>query len=547
MGANGSGSVDKPQGAEVWARAVELFLPADRVLSTILTRQAARYGVRTLFVFGETRWSYAETASIAAASACVLIEAGIRPGDRVALLCSNRPEFLQVYLGCAWMGAVTVPINTALRGTQLSHIFRNSTPKLLVVESSLLAAIDTLEEDVSSPDRIWTIGEGPPTSRQRGSMSPLPALGAGIPASALRPGDTVAILYTSGTTGPSKGVCCPQAQLFWWGVYSARALGIREGDVLFTTLPLFHTNALNAFYQALLNGCTYVLEPKFSASGFWAAARRHQATVAYLLGAMAVMLLAQPASGDDSAHSVRVALGGGVPGQFHVPFRDRFGVPLVDGYASTETNFVFASSIPSDRPGTMGYLVDGAEARIVDADDSALPDGEVGELLLRSTEPFAFATGYFGMHDKTVEAWQNLWFHTGDRVVRDEDGHYRFVDRMKDSIRRRGENVSSWEVEQVLLAHPAIAACAIYPLPSELGEDEVSAAVQLEPGHSLEPADVIRHCEGRIAYFAVPRFVRFVTELPLTENGKIKKVILREAGVTPDIWDRDAAGYRLRR
>jgi len=195
----------------------------------------------------------------------------------------------------------------------------------------------------------------------------------------------------------------------------------------------------------------------------------------------------------------------------------------------------------------MGYLLEGTEARIVDADDSVLPDGEVGELLLRSREPFAFATGYFGMPDRTVEAWQNLWFHTGDRVVRDPDGHYRFVDRMKDSIRRRGENVSSWEVEQVLLTHPAITACAIYPLPSELGEDEVSAAIQLEPGHSLEPAEVIRHCEGKIAYFAIPRFVRFVTELPLTENGKIRKVALREAGVTPEMWDRDASGYRLRR
>jgi crotonobetaine/carnitine-CoA ligase len=537
------GAIEQAQGAAIWSTAAKRFPPADRVLSTILTRQAARYGDRTLFVSGATRWTYAQTASIAAASARRLTEDGIRPGDRVALMCSNRPGFLQVYLGCAWMGAVTVPINTALRGIQLSHIFRNSGPQLLVIESSFLPALETLG-DVSPPERIWTIGEGAPGAK---GATPLPALGEGIPPAALRPGDTVAILYTSGTTGPSKGVCCPQAQLFWWGVYSARALAIREGDVLFTTLPLFHTNALNAFYQSVLNGCTYVLEPKFSASGFWAAARRHQATVAYLLGAMAVMLLSQPESADDTAHRVRVALGGGVPGQFHAPFRERFGVPLVDGYASTETNFVFASAIPSDRPGTMGKLVEGAQARIVDADDAPLPDGEAGELLLRSTEPFAFATGYFGMPDKTVEAWRNLWFHSGDRVVRDPDGHYRFIDRMKDSIRRRGENVSSWEVEQALLAHPAIAACAIYPLPSELGEDEVAAAVQLEPGHTLEPAEVLRHCEGRMAYFAVPRFVRFVTAMPLTENGKIKKVALREAGRTPDIWDREAAGYRLRR
>ena len=547
MPAGDRSAAERAQGTPIWSHAVERFPPADRVLSTILTRQAARYGDRTLFVCGETRWTYAETVSIAAASAARLTQAGLRPGDRVALMCSNRPEFLEVYLGCAWMGAVTVPLNTALRGIQLSHILRNSTPKLLVIEPALLPAIETLERDVALPDRIWTIGEGTAPAGAQATTSALPALGQESPAAAVRPGDTVAILYTSGTTGPSKGVCCPQAQMFWWGVYSARALGIVEGDVLFTTLPLFHTNALNAFYQAILNGCTYVLDPKFSASGFWAAARQHQATVGYLLGAMAVMLLAQPQSADDTAHRMRVALGGGVPGQFHGPFLERFGVPLVDGYGSTETNFVFASTIPSDRPGTMGHLVEGAEARIVDADNSVLPDGEAGELLLRSTEPFAFATGYFGMPDKTVEAWRNLWFHTGDRVVRDADGHYRFVDRMKDSIRRRGENVSSWEVEQVLLKHPSVAACAVYPLPSELGEDEVAAAVQLEPGHSLEPVQVVQHCEGQVAYFAVPRFVRFVAEMPLTENGKIKKVALREAGKTSDTWDRDAAGYRVRR
>ncbi|RXT54308.1 ATP-dependent acyl-CoA ligase [Bradyrhizobium betae] len=530
-----------------WARAVERFPPSDRILSTILMRQAERYRDRVLLVSGETCWTYTQTAAIAAASAQTLVDAGIKPGDRVALMCSNRPEFLQVYLGCAWLGAIVVPINTALRGFQLSHIFRNSRPSLLVVEAPFLAAIDTVEADVELPSRAWMIGTAAGTGSAKISPVPLPALGDQAAAGLVRPGDTVAILYTSGTTGPAKGVCCPQAQLFWWGIYSARALGIREGDVLFTTLPLFHTNALNAFYQAILNGCTYVLEPKFSASAFWAAARRHNATVGYLLGAMASMLLAQPQTGDDRSHRLRVALGGGVLPQIHAPFFERFGVPLVDGYGSTETNFVFAGAIPSDRPGTMGYLADGIEARIVDADDAELPVGQAGELLLRASKPFAFATGYFGMPEKTVEAWRNLWFHSGDRVVRDPDGHYRFIDRMKDSIRRRGENVSSWEVEQAIQSHPAVAACAIYPLPSELGEDEVAAAILLEPGQSLAPIDIVRHCEGKIAYFAIPRYVRIVKEMPLTENGKIKKGVLRDAGMTADIWDREVAGIKVRR
>ncbi|MDE5442500.1 AMP-binding protein [Bradyrhizobium sp. CSA207] len=539
------GQAGQQQAVPDWARVVELFPPSDRVLSTILTRQAEHYGDRVLLVAGQTRWTYAQTAAIAAASAQKLIEAGIKPGDRVALMCSNRPEFLQIYLGCAWLGAIAVPINTALRGGQLAHIFRNSRPALLVAEAGFLAAIEAVGADADLPPLVWTIG--PVAETRRIASVPLPALGSGAPAGAVRPGDAVAILYTSGTTGPAKGVCCPQAQLFWWGVCSARALGIRDGDILFTTLPLFHTNALNAFYQAVLNGCTYVLEPKFSASGFWAAARAHNASVCYLLGAMASMLLAQARTEEDTAHRVRVALGGGVPPQVHRPFLERFGVPLVDGYGSTETNFVFAGPVPSDRPGTMGYLADGFEARIVDEDDSELPDGQAGELALRPNEPFAFATGYFGLPEKTVEAWRNLWFHSGDRVVRDADGHYRFIDRMKDSIRRRGENVSSWEVEELILSHPAVAACAIYPLPSEFGEDEVAAALLLKQGQSLQPADIIRHCEGRIAYFAIPRYVRFVSEMPLTENGKIRKGALQQAGVTTETWDREAAGVRVRR
>ncbi|MET3964625.1 ATP-dependent acyl-CoA ligase [Bradyrhizobium sp. S3.9.1] len=544
---NVSDAVGRGNVTPAWACAVTLFPASDRILSTILTRQAERYGERVLLVAGETRWSFGQTAAIAAASAQALVDAGIRPGDRVALMCSNRPEFLQVYLGCAWLGAIAVPINTALRGFQLSHIFRNSRPALLVVETQFVDAIESVEAGVELPPRTWIVGAAAGAVDARLSAVPLPALGAAAPAGAVRPGDTVAILYTSGTTGPAKGVCCPQAQLFWWGIYSARALGIREGDVLFTTLPLFHTNALNAFYQALLNGCTYVLEPKFSASGFWAAAQRRNATVGYLLGAMASMLLAQPTNANDKAHRLRVALGGGVPPQIHGPFLQRFGVPLVDGYGSTETNFVFAGTIPSDRPGTMGYLAYGIEARIVDENDSALPDGQAGELVLRAGEPFAFATGYFGMPEKTVEAWRNLWFHSGDRVVRDADGHYRFIDRMKDLIRRRGENVSSWEVEQTIQSHPAVAACAIYPLPSELGEDEVAAAILLEPGQSLEPVDIVRHCEGQIAYFAIPRYVRILGQMPLTENGKIKKGVLREAGITTDTWDREAAGVKVRR
>ena len=463
-------------GRDRYDEIVEIFPPGDRILSTILERQAARFGDRPLLIAGQKRWTYAETAAVAAASAQKLVDTGVVPGDRIAILASNRAEFLEIYLGCARLGAIAVPINPALRGVQLEHIFRNSVPRILVIEDIYRANLDSVQDPNVLPRTLWTIDE---TGISRG---PSPGTTSAIkPLSTPKPGDTVAILYTSGTTGPSKGVCCPQAQLFWWGIYSARNLGVRDGDVLMTTLPIFHTNALNAFYQALLNGCTYVLEPKFSASGYWKSAHQHRATVGYLLGAMAAMLLAQPETRDDANHSIRVSLGGGVSGHLHEPFRRRFNVPLLDGYASTETNFVFATPIPADHPGSMGYLIDGIEAQIVDADDTPLPDGEAGELVLRSRDPFAFSTGYFNMSEKTVEAWRNLWFHTGDRVARDVNGLYRFIDRMKDAIRRRGENISSWEVENVLHAHPLISACAVYPVPSELSEDEVAVAVLLKP------------------------------------------------------------------
>jgi len=228
-------------------------------------------------------------------------------------------------------------------------------------------------------------------------------------------------------------------------------------------------------------------------------------------------------------------------------FRARFGVQLVEGYGSTETNCPIGESWRAQRPGWMGRVRAGFHARVVDEHDAELPPGVPGELVLRADPPFAFATGYFGMPEQTVEAWRNLWFHTGDRVVRDEDGWFAFVDRLKDAIRRRGENISSFEVEHALIDHPAVAAVAVFPVASDLGEDEVAAAVVLREGHEADPVALIRHCEPRLAYFAIPRYLRFVDALPLTENGKVRKAVLRDTGITDDMWDREAAGVEVRR
>jgi crotonobetaine/carnitine-CoA ligase len=524
-----------------------ILAPEQRCLALMLEAQARKFGAATLVQAGERRWSFAEAPELAARAAGRLERAGIQAGDRVALMCQNRVEFIEVFLGCAWLGASLVPINVASRGLQLRHILENSGARLMVVEAPLLGALEQVDLPSLPLDAIWLVeppGEG---ARIPAIAEPLPALAAPIPAGATRPGDTLAILYTSGTTGPSKGVCCPHAQFFWWGLNTAHLLEVEAGDVLCTTLPLFHTNALNTFFQALISGATAIFEPRFSASAFWTTLAAREATVTYLLGAMVPILLAREPAPEERRHRVRIALAPGVPGHLHGAFTRRTGIGLLDGYGSTETNFVIGARLAEQKPGTMGRVFEGFAARVVDAEDNEVPDGTAGELALRADAPFAFGTGYFGAPEKTVEAWRNLWFHTGDRVIREPDGYFKFVDRLKDAIRRRGENISSFEVEQVLLSHAEIATAAVFPVRSELAEDEVMAAIVRTQGSALDAVAVIRFCETRMPYFAVPRFLDFVDALPATENGKIQKYQLRERGVSDRTWDREAAGITVRR
>jgi carnitine-CoA ligase len=518
----------------------QLFGVADRTLPAMLTRQAERFAQKPLVTAGGVTWTYAETCEAAARCAGTLRSAGMQAGDRVAIICSNRIEFLQIVLGCAWLGVIAVPINVASRGPQLQHILSNCAARLLVMEAAYAENLALLHSSELAVEAIWLIdattqvrlGEIVAVSMPRGSER--------IAAAPVRPGDLALILYTSGTTGPSKGVCCPQAQYFWWAVNTASLLQLCADDVLCTSLPLFHTNALNTFYQALLTGSTVCFEKRFSASRFFASLAHHRATVTYLLGAMVPILLSRPRSAEEAAHTVRIALAPGVPAQFHEEFTQRTGIRLLDGWGSTETNFVLGTSIEHQKPGLMGPVFEGFQARVVDDQDNDVADDTAGELVVRADDPFAFATGYFRAPEQTAQAWRNLWFHTGDRVVRQPDGYFRFVDRLKDAIRRRGENISSFEVEQVLLSHPAVANAAAFPVSSPLAEDEVMAAVILQPRQQLTEAELIAFCEPRLPYFAVPRYLEFVRELPTTESGKVQKYKLRERGVTETTWDREA-------
>jgi carnitine-CoA ligase len=515
-----------------------LFPPRERTLPAMLTARAERFGDKPLVTASGKTLSFRQARDIAARFAGTFAAAGIRPGERVALICGNSAEFVAVMLGVAWLGAVLVPINTGSRGPQLAHILKNSGARLLILEARFLTSLDHAGIEEAPVEAVWIIGEGPGRVRGRPART-LPDLSEPLPLATLAPGDTLAILYTSGTTGPSKGVICPHAQYYWWGVITGGLLGVKEGSRLVTPLPLFHSNALNTFYQALLHGAHVDYLPRFSVSGFFGALAAHKADVTYVLGAMVPMLLSRPPAAEEKAHPTRIALAPGVPERFRVEFTARTGIELIDGYGSTETNFVIGAVPSLQRAGMMGPVIEGFEAHIVDDEDNEVPDGEAGELIVRTAEPFAFARGYFGMPDKTVEAWRNLWFHTGDRVVRESDGQFRFLDRLKDAIRRRGENISSFEVEQVLISHPEVAAAAVFPVKSELAEDEVMTSVVLKQGSRLSEIDLLRFCEPRLPRFALPRFVEFVVALPQTENGKVQKFKLRERGIPKDVWDRE--------
>ncbi|GAA3677198.1 ATP-dependent acyl-CoA ligase [Arthrobacter ginkgonis] len=507
----------------------------------LLLRRAAERPHAPLFACGGLERDGRAMVEAVARTGGLLRREGVQAGQTVALMCSNRTELLDFILGCAWIGAVAVPVNTASRGEQLHHILTNSRARLLVAEDELVAHV-AAAGPLPELRSVWLLDGGAPIPGAPFATGPVPEPAQPVNPEPVAPADTAAILYTSGTTGVSKGVQCPQGQFHWWGANMADQLGLREDDVLYTCLPLFHTNALNAFMQAVVCGGSFVLGPRFSASRFWGDAAAAGTTVTYLLGAMVGILDSREPSPRDRAHRIRIALSPATPAARLAPFRERFGVQLLDGYGSTETNSVIGSTPDQWRPGTMGKVRPGFSIRVVDEHGVPVPAGVPGELLIRSDQPHALATGYFGMPEVTTKAWQDLWFHSGDRVVVDDDGWVRFVDRIKDVIRRRGENISSVEVEQVLREHPAVAEAAVYAVDSELGEDEVMAALVVRG--DLDFGELTDFCAPRLASYAIPRFLRIVTDLPQTENGKVRKPVLKAEGRALADWDREVARPR---
>jgi carnitine-CoA ligase len=485
---------------------------------------------------------------------------GIRKGDMVALLLPNCPEFIHCWFALSKLGAVEVAVSDAYKGPFLAHPLNLSRARVLITTAELGQRICEIEDTLSSLERVILVDrtEGgraaaPPFQRLTvTALRSIPVERSDNPGVVVKPQDLAAVLMTSGTTGPSKGVQMPHSQFYFFAEEDVQLTRLTRDDVYMTGFPLFHGNAqFLTVYPYLIAGAHCVLYPRFSASDWVGRARRSGATVTNLLGATMAFILAQPTSAADREHRVRTIYAAPLSPELGKKFTARFGVAdFVDGFGQTEISNVFMTPQGATRPaGASGVLVEQFfEIRLADPDSGEdVPAGEVGELLVRHKLPGIISAGYVGMPEKTLESRSDLWFHTGDGLRRDADGWYYFVDRVKDALRRRGENISSFEVESGVRSHPAVADCAVVGVRADhdAGEDEVLACVVLHEGAVLAPAELIAWCDKSLPSFMVPRYIEFLSTLPRTATEKVRKKELRERGVTASTWDRVVAGCKL--
>jgi crotonobetaine/carnitine-CoA ligase len=468
-------------------------------------------------------------------------------------MANNSSRFVMSWLGCGVGRLVEAPVNTAYEGDFLRHQAALVHARWAIIDDSFAERFASLRGALPDLEGFWVIDTG----RKAEALTVLRSAGwraepwdTLLDAERLRlpdpePRFLAAVFYTSGTTGPSKGVAMPHAQMYMFGELVVSLTRLTSRDTYLTVTPLFHGNAqFMAAYPALVAGARLVIRSRFSASRWVDQLREHQVTVTNLIGVMMDFVWKQPPRDDDARNALRCVYA--APTAFSVlsQFMERFGIEaFVDAFGLTETCAPILSPYGEFRPeGAQGLLAcDWFEARLVDPEsDLEVPVGQVGELVVRYKHPWTCSLGYYGMPDKTAEAWRNLWFHTGDALRRDEEGWYYFVDRYKDTLRRRGENISSYEVEQVILGHPAVTECAVIGVPAEVeaGEDEVMAV--LATAEAIDAAEIWSYCRGKVPEFAIPRYVRFVGSLPRTPSEKIRKVALRAEGITADTHDRAA-------
>jgi crotonobetaine/carnitine-CoA ligase len=490
---------------------------------------------------GDRTYSRQEIWRLSRSIGSSLSDHGVKRGDRVMMLLGNRAEFVTGWLGALSVGAISVPLNTAFAGEILANMMRTMTPSVVIAETELLPNVLPVigstkfegllvvvgaYETVDIPPGITVAGFGelldnePLTDVVHSERS-----------------ETCAILYTSGTTGPSKGNMWPHGMVLELCKDWAEHLEYRQGDVVYAPGPLFHGLSLVfGFIASMAVGGHCVLPRRFSASSFWQDIHEWHCTRALLIGQMAAILYGCEPTDLEKDNPLEIVFCAPTPAEYYFALEERFGIRLVEAYGLTDCGLIFWTPPGEKNPAAVGKLISTWQADLVDDNEESVPAGKAGELVLRPLKPDIASQGYFRMPEATVAMLRNAWYHTGDLFRTDEQGWYYFVDRTKDSLRRGGENISSFEVEEVLLGHPTVLEAAVIAVRSDITEDDVMACLVVTEGASLQ--EIGNFAESKLPYYAVPRYYDIRDELPKTPTLKVRKVELRAEGVTSTTWDR---------
>lgn len=517
-------------------------------LATFAHEQADKYGDRLLGRIDGRDVSYAQLAMHSSQISAGLRSIGVESGDRVAIMMANSLEFVQAWFGVLGAGAIEVPIHDAARGESIGYILDTTGAKVLIVDEQHAPFVATQLSKTSTIEKVIVVGPSPAMDVPVIAFDELFQHGSADPV-LRKEAHPASILFTGGTTGPPKGAVLSHGHNLNLARNLVGLFGYSSDDVLYTAFPLFHANAKYiSFLTAMAAGARVIIDKKFSASRFWDICRANGVTAFAGMGEMLRILLKQEPSELDRQNSVRMVVGAAAPAELIEEFEQRFDVTTLDVYGLTETGPAAACTWDANRRGSMGKPTPWYEVVVLDEDDYPVEPGVVGELAVRPRYPHVMMEGYWGNPEATLKATKNLWFHTGDRVTQDEDGYIWFKERDSDSIRRRGENVSAWEVERVFADHPDLLEATVYGVPSDLGGQEVMVAAVPKPGRVITPEELLDHCAGKIAHFAIPRYVRFVEKLPRNHAQRVLKHVLKSEGTTAgDVWDREATGYKIAR
>lgn len=523
-------------------------LPRERCVTRYLLDDLARTQPQKEFaVFQDgDSWSYEAVRHKVRALAAGFAKQGVAQGDHVAVWMFDSKEAILTFFAINYLGAVFVPLNTAFKGQVLSHVLAVSDASLMVAHGQLLERLDATE--AASISKIIHLGASSATTGFELVDYSTVSDETAAPPELLRPiepWDTQSIIFTSGTTGPSKGVLSSYLHIFTNAGPETWHFVTGE-DRFLINMPIFHIGGMGVIFVMLCRGGSIAVMDGFDTEQFWPFVKKSQTSAFFLLGVMTTFLLKKEPSEQDKDHNVRLA--------FMVPltetcteFHERFGIDVYTIFNMTEISSPIVSEPNPTKRGTCGKKRDGVDVRLVDENDCEVALGEIGEMIVRTDRPWGMNSGYYKNSVATAEAWRNGWFHTGDCFRQDEEGYFYFVDRMKDAMRRRGENISSFEVEAEVVAYPDVREAAAYAVPSDLGEDDVMISVAPVAGKDIDHASLINFLGDRMPYFMVPRYIRVLEELPKTPSSKVMKHVLRSEGVTNETWDREQHNIKFKK